>query len=445
MKKYVFFIFATCIFYVAANAQVIKTIAGKGTNGFSGDGGRATDAELFYPDGAVIDGDGNFYFADENNNRIRKIDNKGIITTIAGTGNSGFSGDGGPASSAELSGPSTLALDASGNIYIADNGNQRVRKITTDGIISTIAGSGAVGYGGDGGNAINAKFINPVGVALDKFGNIYITDQGNNRIRKINESGIITTYAGNGEEGYLGDGAMATDAKLGLPTGIAIDANGNVFFSDVLNSCVRKINPSGIISTIAGNDSIGYNGDGIAATDAQLALPWGVAVDNKGNIFIADQNNFRVRKVNSNGIISTITGNGISSNAGDGGMAVNAALAYPWSVTLDKDGNIYISDWGSNCIRKITPGGTVAKNKNAFNLYPNPNEDLIEITQNLIEDYTADIKVMDGEGKAIISAQIEFKGGKGQLSVTDVHPGIYVIEIKDNKGKTETFRVAIEK
>ena len=343
-------------FYVQAQLGIITTIAGNGTGGYSGDGGAATAAKLNLPTGVAIDGLGNIYIADNVNNRIRKVNNSGIITTIAGNGSIGYSGDGGLATTAKLYSPTGIAIDSIGNIYIADQYNQRIRKVNTSGIISTIAGNGTAGFSGDGGDATAAKFCYPTDVAIDVFGNVYIVDQYNARVRKVNSSGIITTFAGSGFGGYSGDGGAATAAELMLPRSIATDRSGNVYIADFHNNNIRKVNSSGIISTIAGNGIGGYSGDGGDATSAEINKPYGVTIDGRNNIYIADYGNNRVRKVSSSGVISTVAGIGTGSFSGDGGAATSAELDSPSYVTSDESGNVYIADNYNNRIRRLGLG-----------------------------------------------------------------------------------------
>ena len=329
----------------------ISTVAGTGSPGSGGDGGAATSATLNRPFGVALDSSGNLYIADAANHRIRKVDTSGNISTVAGTGTQSDSGDGGAATSATLSFPQGVALDSSGNLYIADYFSHRVRKVdATTGNISTVAGTGASGSGGDGGAATSAMLNNPEGVAADGSGNLYIADGGNHRIRKVDATtGIISTVAGTGAFGSSGDGGAATSARLSFPRGIALDSSGNLYIAD-LTSRVRKVDATtGNISTVVGVAG-GFGGDGGAATSARLNSPRGVAVDGSGNLYIADTGNHRIRKVDTSGNISTTAGAGAS---GDGGAATSATLSFPEGVALDGSGNLYIADSFNHRIRKV--------------------------------------------------------------------------------------------
>jgi uncharacterized protein (TIGR03437 family) len=341
-----------------STAGTLTLVAGNSNAGFSGDGGPATVATLNGPWGVALDASGNLYIADRNNHRIRKVSG-GLITTVAGTGVPGFSGDGGLAVNAKLDYPFGVALDAAGNLYISDQFNARIREVS-GGTIKTVAGNGFTDYGGDGGPATSAGLYNPRGIALDTLGNLYITDEDHYRIRKVS-GGIITTVAGNGSDGFSGDGGPATSASLASPYAVAVDGAGSLYIADFDNLRIRKVS-GGTISTVAGDGVVGFSGDGGPATGASL-YPVGVAVDASGQIFIADFLNERVRKV-SGGVITTVAGNGGGTLFGDGGPAAAAALLNPIDVVVDPAGNLYIADMGNNCVRKVSGGilTTVAGN-----------------------------------------------------------------------------------
>jgi hypothetical protein len=344
-------------FYFDTNAQIIITVAGDSTGGYSGDGGFATAEQLNNPFGIATDQYRNLYIADMSNSRIRMITTStGVISTIAGSGTYGYTGDGLAATAAQLSSPYGIAVDAARNVYIADYDNYVVRKVTVGtGIISTIVGNGTAGHGGDGGSAASAQLGGAMGVAIDAFGNLYIADYNNNCIRMVTAStGNISTVAGNytSGAGYTGDGGAAISAQLNKPAGVSVDASGNIYIADYGNGVVRKVNPSGIISTIAGNGTQGYTGDGGQATAAKLSHPWNITTGS-GNLYIADYSNQAIRKVNSSGVISTIAGNGTQGYTGDCGNPTSAELSYPAGVALDSYGNLYIADNVNNRIRKL--------------------------------------------------------------------------------------------
>jgi uncharacterized protein (TIGR03437 family) len=341
----------------------ITTVAGSGPPGFSagfaGDGGSATIAKLSSPHDVALDPDGNLYIADYGNNRIRKVAPNGTITTAVGSGSQGYSGDGGPATRAALSSPSGVNVDAFGNLNIADSGNNRVRRVTPNGPISTVAGTGVPGFSGDGGPATGAALFTPSRVVVDAAGNLYISDFNNHGIRKVTASGTITTMAGNGRFRFSGDGGPATSAVLNSAWAAAIDTAGNLYISDYLNDRIRKVTPRGTITTIAGNGIAGFAGDGGPATSAALELPRGVAVDAAGNVYIADGNNNRIRKATVTGTITTVAGDGISIFSGDGGLATKASLANPGGMAVDAAGSLYIATFGDNRVRRVTPQGTI--------------------------------------------------------------------------------------
>ena len=437
----------------------VSTVAGSGLTGDSGDGGPATRARFGRIEGLALDPAGNIYIADADKNRIRRVDSAGTIETIAGTGRFGWDGDGGPAASATLTAMSGVATDQNGNLYIADTWADRIRKIDSHGTISTVAGTGEEGRSGDGGPATEARLNRPHGVAIDGSGNIYIADTENHLVRRVDGSGTITTFAGTGDEGYSGDGGAATDAQLDEPHAVAIDPTGNVFVADTRNRTVRRVDPAGIITTVAGTGPrgrgrvtgigtevrmshpralaigrsgdvyiadqwanrvlrldtagaiavvvglgrrefffpgdiavdtegnayvafrsmhtvlrvepsglvapfagggrYGFSGDGGPAVNARLAFPTGVATDDRGNVYIADNSNHRIRMVDRGGTIETIAGSGARGFAGDGGPATSASFYYPADVAAGADGSVYVADGRNNRIRKIDSAGIV--------------------------------------------------------------------------------------
>jgi uncharacterized protein (TIGR03437 family) len=325
-----------------AQQYTISTIAGTGTSGFAGDGGAATSAQLASPDRVLVDSSGKIYIADGVNWRIRQISG-GTINTIAGSGTAGYAGDGAAATKAELSDPTGIALDSSGNLYIADSTNNVVRMVSTGGNITTFAGNNTAGFIGDGGVAVDAELSNPTAVAVDSFGNVFICDAGNNVIRKVSSANIFTVVGG-----------AATELQLNQPDGIVFDSKGAMYIADTGNRRIVKFVP-GFISVIAGNGNLGDSGDGGPAVDAALGDPMGLAVDAAGNLFIADTFNSKIRKVTPDGIISTVAGDGVQGYFGDKGLATKAGLYFPHDVTVDKSGNLYIADTVNSVIRMLQP------------------------------------------------------------------------------------------
>ena len=381
MKK--LFILCIALMTMVVNisiAQIITTVAGNGSSGFSGDGSLATGASISLPKSIAFDAQGNLYFADGGNNRVRKVDKiTGIITTIAGDGLYDFGGDGGPAINAHLKTPSDLAFDAAGNLYIADQYNKRIRKVDLSGIISTVAGDGSTpNFGGDGGLAINAQLSYPSNLAINAAGDIFISDFNNSRIRKVDAAtGIISTIAGLGNFIYFdGDGGPAVNANIVFPAGIKVDASGNIYFSDYGNARIRKIDgATGIINTIAGDGTNTFGGDNGPATNAELNHAFVLTLNAAGDIFIADKDNNRIRKIDATtGIISTVAGDGTASFGGDGGAPLNAQLNNPFAVAFDNSNNLFISDQLNQRIRKVgiaAPSNIICTD--AANLIPSVN------------------------------------------------------------------------
>jgi streptogramin lyase len=336
----------------------MSTVAGSGSfqlGSLAGDGGQATESTL-NPYDVALDASGNIYIADNENYAIRKVTvSTGVITTVAGTGTSGYSGDGGQATEATLKNPRGVSVDASGNIHIADSYNNVIRKVTVvTGVITTVAGTGTSGLSGDGGQATEATMRSPRAVVVDASGNIYIADTSSGRIRKVTVStGIITTVAGGGSQSYSGDVATSTSI---MPFDVALDTSGNIYIADWSNNVIRKITESsGTITTMAGTGTSGYSGDGGQATEATLNGPNGVSIDTLGDIYIADSSNHVIRKVTvSTGLITTVAGTGTSGYGGDGEEATSANLRGPYHITVETPGTFYIVNLYTYQIRKVT-------------------------------------------------------------------------------------------
>ncbi len=388
---------------------VITTFAGTGEEGFSGDGGQATSAQLRFPRNVAVDGEGNVYIADTSNHRIRRVAPDGVITTVAGNGTYGapidgvatdvrfgfpyalhaaadgtlhiggqgyvvrvdtdgmltvlvsgygYAGDGGSSLEAKVDTVYGLDVAADGTVYIADSGNQRVRAITPDGNINTVAGMSHLV--GDGGPAEEAVLFSPAGADLDDEGSLYVAEADNHVVRKIDASGIITTFAGTGEKGDSGDDGPALSAVFGAPSDVAVGPQGDVFVADRSAYRVRRISRDGTISTYAGTGSYGYDGDGGPAIDAKMRAPDGIAVDQEGNVYIADSGSHVIRKVDTTGIISTIAGTGESGFTGDDGPAVEAQLSSPSDVFIDGSNVLYIVDRNNTRIRRVGPDGIIS-------------------------------------------------------------------------------------
>ncbi len=364
MRRWIFVYVAMTLVPAFCGAQVITTVAGRRASqqtfpGGLGDGGPAIAADLTSPTAVAFDNLGNLYIADNSGQRIRKVNTAGIISTVAGTGNLGYSGDGGPATSANLYSSWGVTPDGAGNLYIVDRANNRIRKVDALGIITTVAGGGASSSFtnvGDGGPATSAVLRLPQNVILDSAGNLYIADTNNFRVRKVTvATGIITTIAGFGAGNSSGDGGPATAAGM-APTSLAFDSLGNLYIADTNTGRIRKVNPAGVISTVAGGAfGAAPLGDGGPATSARLGNPYGLALDGAGNMYIGDFANNRVRKVDTAGIITTIAGSGLTgNNIGDGGPATSALLLGPAGVAFDAAGNLYIADNGHGAVRKVT-------------------------------------------------------------------------------------------
>ena len=460
MKQLILIFFISCACHkMQAQENIIITIAGIGTAGFSGDGGQATNATLNAPDRLYLDMFENLYIADAFNNKIRKLELiSGVISTICGNDTAAFSGDGGSASSSQLYVPQGVITDSNGNVYIVDAGNNRIRFINIlTNIISTIVGSGPSGVGvvgdiGDSGAATNAQISNPSGICIDKKNNLYISDYGNNKIRKVDAlTGIISTFAGIGTHGYMGgnvgysgDGGQATAAVFSGPIQVFADKSDNIFICDQYNHGIRKVDAiTGIITTIAGIGTAGYTGDGGLAIHAQLNQPGGIFVDDRENMFIAEYGDGGIRKIDgATGIISTVAGTGTRGYSGDGGPATAAELKCS-DVVVDKNGIIYISDIDNNRIRMVynTAMGVgnvqMGKGENV-KIYPNPVNDELHIENGA----NSDLIIYNLLGSELLETKLI--SNKEAVSIVQLTPGIYLVKVIDASGKAQNYRVVKE-
>ena len=340
----------------------ISTYAGNGVGTYAGDGGPATSGSIKNPEGITVATNGDVYICDSDNHTIRKVTAAtGIITTVAGNGSPGFSGDGGPATAAKLKFPEDVAVAGNGDIYIADSGNHVIRKVTAaTGAITTVAGNGSPGYTGDGVPATATSLKSPRGIQVAANGDLYIGDRSNSRIRKvIAATGLITTYAGTGVAGYSGDGGAAILARINVPQGLHLTGTGDLYIADAGNNVLRKISVLGIITTVAGTGTVGYSGDGGPATAARLNAPEAVHLAPSGDIYFSDTGNNVMRRVRVGSLdIATMAGNGTAGFGGDGGPATSAMLNTPRGVAVHASGVVYVSDKNNHRVRKV--GGVVA-------------------------------------------------------------------------------------
>lgn len=336
-----------------SSAGTIYTIVGNGKTGFAGNGGPAVDAVLNNPAQISLSSTGELYIADSANNVVRVVSTNGYITNFAGNNIAGYTGDNGPATNASLNTPVGVFAAPNGNVYISDSWNNVVRVVSTNGIINTFAGNGTDGYYGDGGLATKAMLGDPIGIFVTSTGEVYIAEAENNVIRMVFTNNIIATIAGNGVWGYSGDGGLASSATLTFPSDVYVTSDGKIYITDTGNNVVRLISNGGIIATFAGTGATGYSGDNGPAIKATFNTPTGVTVSSNGNVYIADSSNNVIRIVYTNGTIATYAGNGAAGFSGDGGPSISASLNSPYFVSVSPTDELYISDNGNERIRRI--------------------------------------------------------------------------------------------
>jgi len=343
---------------VQLSGGTISTYAGTGTAGYTGDLGAATAARIAHPEGITVAANGDVYYADPDNNVIRKVTAAtGIITTVAGSGGNGSSGDGGLAILAKFKNAEGVFVVANGDLYLADTGNHEIRKVTAaTGLVTLVVGSTSPGYSGDGGAATAARLRLPAAIVVAANGDMYIADTGNDAVRKVTAAtGIATTYAGTGTTGYTGDGGAATSARLSGPQGLVLAGNGDLYIADTGNNVIRRVTAAtGVITTFAGTGTAGFLGDGGVATSARLNAPESVSISASGELYIADAGNNRIRRVSTGGTITTVAGTGTAGSAGDGGLPTAAQLNSPHGIAVSTSGTYYISDRVNNEIRRVT-------------------------------------------------------------------------------------------
>ncbi len=424
MKKHL--LFATTIiiqtsslfFANTSSAQTVSTLAGSGYSGFTDATGTA--AQFSNPTGIAIDVSGNVYVGDRVNNRIRKITPAGVVSTLAGVNMVGFLDGNGTV--AQFSDPNGVAVDASGNVYVGDKNNHRVRKVTPASVVSTFAGNSTAGY--TDGTGTSAQFYSPVGIAVDTTGNVFVADFDNHRIRKITPLGVVSTIAGSGTAGFA-DGT-GTAAQFNYPAGVAVDASGNIFVADAGNNKIRKITPAGVVSTVAGSTAGFTNGTGTAA---QFNYPTGVAVDAYGNILVADEANNRIRLISPNAVVSTLAGSTIGFT---NGIGTAAQFQYPYGVAIDASANVYVADMMNNSIRKITTSVSVSNFdvKNNVKIYPNPAS--VSFTIECTGLSNAKLQVMDIVGKELMKQS--FSTDSYTLNIENLPAGMYLIKLSCEQG-----------
>ncbi len=431
-----FFLLSAVSLSSRLHAQVIITVSGITTEGYEGDGGLASHCQMHWPEAIALNDSNNIFIADADNNVIREIDGSGKIRTVvgsgfeSGTGEGGYGGDGGPASAARLNYPSGVAFDPAGNMYIADRRNSRIRMVNPAGVISTFAGNGTVGYTGDGAAASAAQLDSPTRVACDPSGNVYIADAGNNVIRMVTAAtGNIATIAGNGTAGFGGDGGAATMGILNGAQDMAIDPTGIIYIADYKNSRIRKVDLTGNISTFAGIAYPGYSGDSGMATNANLFEPTGIATDAAGNVYFSDFANARIRKIDAvTNIITTFAGDGIQGYGGDNGPAKAAKIYFPQGLAINSAGGVYICDKGNNRLRYASTTLATPATTASFvglNVFPNPGDGQFTLHISSASDEKVQLILNNLAGQKVK----EISANTNQNTILDLNepPGVYFI------------------
>jgi trimeric autotransporter adhesin len=419
-----------------SHAQYVTTVAGGGSTGL-GDGGPATAAQVNDPHGGIFDKSGNLFFVEAQGHRIRKIGIDGNISTVAGNGLGAYNGDNIPATTAKIYLPNSIAFDTSGNLLITDAGNYRLRKVDMQtGVITTIAGTGVQGYNGDGIPATAAQINSAWGIVVDAQNNIYFSDGLNYRIRKISSSGVISTVCGTGTMGFTSDGGMATSATISAVLGLAFDPIGNLYFADYNeNNRIRKIGTDGKVITVAGAGSGVYNGENLAALTAQID-PMDIRIDNSGRIYFVDFQNSRIRRVNSDGKISTVAGTGLNGYNGDGIPATDAKIHYPGGLAIDSCGNIFFGDIGNHRIRKIAFNPDcvpMAVNEpmqpavQGLRMQPNPTTGLVTVTAGV---HIKSVAIYNLLGQVVVQHAGSGKPQQ-QADVSTLPPGMYIVRVNE--------------
>jgi serine/threonine-protein kinase len=429
IKKYLLLISLQVLLLNVLQAQVVTTFAGSGTSGSVDATG--TFASFNVPTGVAVDASRNVYIADAGNNKIRKITPEGIVTTFAGSGTRGSIDATGILAS--FNSPYGVAVDTSGNIYVADRDNNKIRKITPEGVVTTLAGSGDIGSD-DANIGTLARFDNPSFVAVDVSGNVYVADTWNNKIRKITSTGVVTTLAGSGTAGSVD--ATGTLASFHNPYGVVVDTSGNVYVADQSNNKIRKITPTGVVTTFAGSGT--YGSVNATGTLASFNQPEGLAIDASGNIYVADAVNNKIRKITPAGVVTTLAGSGAIGSVDANGTL--ASFEFPTDMAVDASGNVYISDEANNKIRKISATGetveTAIEDQSTtieLSVFPNPTSGDLRITapENL------QLIIYNAQGIKVMEQNL--LEGSNTISLENYKPGLYIIQSTNGTSKSQQY------